>query len=109
MIEQLLTRYRDAAKEYAISKAQADYLADFKKHLVATLMKTAEAAGAKSAAAQEREAYASEGYLVHIKGLAEAVQTSVLRQHQLKAVELEIEIWRTKQANERQERRAYSA
>ena len=109
MIEQILHRYREASKEHAIAKAKADYLENFKKHLVCTLMKTAEQQGHKSAAAQEREAYASEAYLTHIKGLAEATQTAALRHHELRCLEYEIEVWRTTQANERQERRAYNA
>ena len=108
-IERVLHRYRDAAKEHAIAKAKADYLENFKKHFVSTLMKIAEVQGHKSVAAQEREAYASDAYLTHIKGLSEATQTAALRQHELRALEYEIEVWRTKQANERQERRAYNA
>jgi len=108
-IEELLERYRQLADRYAPARANREYLDEYKKSMLALLMKDAERNGFSTAAAQEREARASGGYKELLDGLKEAIHEEEKIRYHLKAVEWEIEIWRTKQANERAERRAYGA
>lgn len=108
-MEELLERYRQLADRYAPARAQREYLDEYRKSMLSMLMKDAERAGYTSAVSQEREARASEQYLKMLDNLKEAVfQEEKIRYH-LKAVELEIELYRTKSANQRAERRAYGA
>jgi len=108
-IEELLERYRQLADRYAPARATRGYLEDYKKSCLAMLMKDAERGGHKTAAAQEREAAAHVTYQKLLEDLRDAVQEEEKVRYHLKAVELEIEIFRTKSANERAERRAYGA
>lgn len=108
-IEELLERYRQLADRYAPAKAQRGYLEDYKKSCLAMLMKDAMKTGHSSAAAQEREAAAHPTYQKLLEDLKVAVYEEEKVRYHLKAVELEIEIFRTKSANERAERRAYGA
>lgn len=109
-IEELLERYRQLAERYAPARAQRGYLEDYKKSLIALLMKDAERkTGITTMAGQEREALATEQYVKLLDDLKTAVHEEEKIRYHLKAVEWEIEIWRTKQANERAERRAYGA
>lgn len=109
-IEELLERYRQLAERYAPARANRGYLEDYKKSLVAILMKDAERkTGITTSSGQEREALANEQYTKLLEDLKAAVHEEEKIRYHLKAVEAEIEIWRTKQANERAERRAYGA
>lgn len=108
-IEELLERYRQLADRYAPARANREYLDEYKKSMLALLMKDAERAGYNSGVAQEREARANEQYLKLLDDLKTAVLEEEKIRYHLKAVELEIEIYRTKSANERAERRAYGA
>ena len=58
-IEELLERYRQLADRYAPARANREYLDEYKKSMLALLMKDAERNGFSTAAAQEREARAS--------------------------------------------------
>jgi hypothetical protein len=108
-IEELIERYRQLADRYAPARANREYIEEYKKTLLALLMKDAERTGVSSAAGQERDARAHPKYAELLDGLKEAVlQEEKIRYH-LKAAELEIEIYRTKSANQRAERRAYGA
>jgi hypothetical protein len=108
-IEQILTEYRSRVDSYAEYKSKRVYLEDFKKSLVATLMKQAEMQGHKTAAAQEREAYANQEYSKFLDGLSVAVKEEERLRYQLKSYEMEMEVWRTLRADERMERKAYGA
>lgn len=108
-IEELLERYRQLADRYAPARAARGHLEDYKKSCLAMLMKDAEKAGHKAVSAQEREAYANPTYVKLLDDLKTAVFEEEKVRYHLKAVELEIEIFRTKSANERAERRAYGA
>lgn len=108
-IEELLERYRQLADRYAPARSKREYIDEYKKSLIALLMKDAERTGVSSAAGQERDARARPEYLELLDGLKEAVLEEEKVRYHMKAVEWEIEIWRTKQANERAERRAYGA
>lgn len=109
MIETLLNALREAGTNAAEAKARYDYLEYYRKHLVASLMKDAERNGNKTISAQEREAYASAAYADYLEGLREAQIQSANAGHRRQEAELAIEVWRTKQANLRLERKAYNA
>ena len=108
-IEELLERYRQLADRYAPARATRGYLEEYKKSCLAMLMKDALKAGQTSVAAQEREAAAHPTYLKLLDDLKVAVFEEEKVRYHLKAVELEIEIFRTQSANARAERRAYGA
>lgn len=108
-IEELIERYRQLADRYAPARANREYIEEYKKTLLALLMKDAERQGFSSAVAQEREARAHDKYAELLNGLKEAVLEEEKIRYHLKAAELEIEIYRTKSANQRAERRAYGA
>lgn len=108
-IEEMLERYRQLADRYAPARANRGYLEDYKKSCLAMLMKQALVGGHTAVSAQEREAAASDTYTQLLADLKIAVEEEEKIRYHLKAVEWEIEIWRTKQANERAERRAYGA
>lgn len=109
LMEPLLARYRDLAEKYAPAKANREYLDEYKKSLLALLMKDAERSGATSAAAQERDSRGRKEYLDLLDQLKAAIEAEEKLRYHMKAVEIEIEVWRTRSANERVERRAYGA
>ena len=102
--ETLLEMMAKAARRYAIKKAQYDYLENYRKHLVCALMKDS---SESTVSAQEREAFASESYLTHIRAIKDAQIEAANAHHHWIECQTAIEIWRTQQANERIERRTY--
>lgn len=108
-IEQLLHKYRTLVDPYAEARANRTYIEEYKKSLLAMLMKRAAQAGHTSAAAQEREALASEEYRQQLLALQQAVEEEEKYRYHIKQTEMEIEVWRSLQANERFERKSYGA
>ncbi len=86
---------------YAQAKANRIYVEQFRKTIKATLMKKAELDGQKSAATQERDAYADEGYKQHLQALREAVQIEEELRWKLVAAEAAIEVWRSQESTNR--------
>lgn len=93
------------APVYARAKAERVYLEEFRKSKKALLMRAAEAAGHKSAAAQEREAYADEEYIDLLAGLKQAVEAEETLRWRIVAAQAAIEVWRTKESTRRAESR----
>lgn len=91
------------AKKFASAKADRIYLEEFRKSKKAILMKES---AEKSAAAKEMDAYAHPDYIELIKGLREAVEIEELLKWKLIAAQIVPEIWRTEQANNRNQDRA---
>lgn len=106
-IEHLLNRYRQLVEPYARARSERTYIEEYKKSLHAMLMKKAGMNGATSAAAQEREAYADPEYLKQLEALKVAVEEEEKYRYHIKQTEMEIEVWRSQQANERFERKSY--
>ena len=106
--ETLLHAAREAHRKAAETKAQLDHLEHYRRHIIAKLMIEAEKAGARSVAAQEKEALGSEAYLTFLKGLEAARVASALAEWDAKESVYRIELYRTQQANQRQERKAYN-
>lgn len=108
-MEHLITQYRTLADKYAPAKATREYIEEYKKSLLALLMKDAERNSVTSAVGQERDARARPEYLELIEKLRDAVFEEEKLRYHMKAVEIEIEMWRTKEASARVERRMYGA
>ncbi|UCD40584.1 MAG: hypothetical protein JSV87_04325 [Candidatus Bathyarchaeota archaeon] len=108
-IERLLHEYRDKVEEYAKARARRTYIEEFKKSKFAILMRQADRDGFKTAAAQEREAYAADEYIEFLSGLREAVEAEERLRYDLRALEMRAEVWRTLRADERFEKKSYGA
>ena len=94
---------RDNAPLYAKAKADRVYLEEFKKSLKAIEMTKAEVNGAKSAATQERDAYASQAYITHLDGLRVAIDNEEILRWRMVAAQAKIEVWRTMESSRRYE------
>jgi formylmethanofuran dehydrogenase subunit E len=108
-IEKLLHEYRLKAIPYSRAKSHRVYLEEYKKSLLSLLLKDAERKGFASVSAQERESYSRPEYVKHLEALRDSVEAEEHQRFEIKRIELEIEVWRTHQANERMERKAYGA
>jgi hypothetical protein len=106
-IERRMHELRAIAPQYARAKAQVGYLEEFKKSKLAMLMKAAEAHGATSAAAQERDARCHPDYLTLLEGLREATERAEALRWELQLSTIHAEVWRTQEASKRAERRGY--
>lgn len=94
---------RDNAPAYAKAKSERVYLEEFRKSKKALLMRSAEESGHKSAAIQEREAYAHPEYMQLLDGLRCAVEEEERLRWLIVAAQAKIEAWRTIEANRRAE------
>lgn len=94
---------RNNAPAYAKAKAQRVYLEEFRKTKKAILMKDALAAGHNAVNAQEREAYADEGYQEILLGLKEATEKEESLRWLMIAAQARIEVWRTLESTRRVE------
>lgn len=99
---------RDNAPTYAKAKADRVYLEQFRKTRKALGMRVAELAGHKSAAVQEREAYADEEYMQLLHGLREAVEVEERLRWLITAAQAKIEVWRTLESTRRTETKVFS-
>jgi hypothetical protein len=106
-IERRMSELRDTAKAFAKAYAQKEYLEEFKRSKLAMLMKQAESKGHTTAAAQEREARASNDYLELLQGLRDATEQAESLRWQLKIAEIASEVWRTRQSTRRAEMMGY--
>lgn len=91
------------AERYAAAQAMADHLGEFRKSKKALLMKDAEVNGHKTAAIQEREAYANSEYVELLKGLKTATEQALSAKWKLEIAKMRFEWARTKAANRRAE------
>ncbi|WP_447361581.1 hypothetical protein ACSC95_06080 [Burkholderia vietnamiensis] len=96
---------RENARPFAKAKAERVYLENFRKSKKALLMRDAELRGHKTAAMQEREAYADEGYIEVLEALRIATEEEERLRWMIVAAEAKIEAWRTLEATKRAEAR----
>ena len=89
---------RDHAPTAARARGELIYLEAFGKSLKATLMKHSTE---KSAAAQEREAYASPNWVGHCEKLRDATIDYEIERGLIDAAKMRIEVWRSESANNR--------
>lgn len=88
--------------KHAEAKAQRVYLEQFRKTKKALLMNECEAT---SEGARERYAYAHPSYQEVIDGLREAVVQEETFKFKIIAAQLRVEVWRSKNANNRNQDR----
>jgi len=108
-IDQVLDEYSKMCDGYATARAHRTYLEEYKKSLLALLMKGAELKGHKTVSAQEREAYSDNEYIAWLGNLKVAVEEEERLRYHIKKTEMEIEVWRSREATNRFERKAYGA
>ena len=91
------------APKHAEAKANRIYLEEYRKSLKALLMSRHQGI---PIAAQEREAYAHQEYLDHLKAMQHAIQEEELLRWRMVAAQARIEVWRSQNANNRGQERA---
>ena len=94
------------SKAYAQAEANVIYMKESRKTIKAEQMISAELRGHKTAALQEREAYASEPYKHHLLALQEAVENREQLHWMMVAAEARIAVWRSQEASNRAEGKA---
>ncbi len=97
------------AAEYAEAEAQKIYMEELRKTIKAEQMQAAEMRNKseyKTAAMQEREAYASKPYKEHLEALKQAVEKREKLRWMLIAAQARIEVWRSQEASNRNVERA---
>ena len=108
-IERPLTYIRDNAAKCAQAKSDRVYLEQFRKSKKAMLFIKAEKAGIKTIAEREAWAYAHPEYLQVLEGLQVAVELEEKLRLMIEAAKLKINLYQTRQADSRAERKAYGA
>ena len=94
------------SKAYAQAEGEEVYMKEMRKTIKAEQMIEAELRKHKTAAMQEREAYASEPYKKHLVALKEAVQEREELRWLMVAAEARIAVWRSQEASNRAEGKA---
>ena len=106
-IERRLAELRRIANEYAEAKGRLATLEHYRKSKLAILMKKYQAMGHKTAAAQEREAYADPEYVEFLQGLGAATEKAEKLRYELELAKLGADLWRTQEATKRAEMKGY--
>lgn len=94
------------SKAYAQAEGNKIYMEELRKTIKAEQMREAEEMGYKTAAIQEREAYASSKYKEHLRALQHAVEVREELRWMLIAAQARIEVWRSQEASNRAEGKA---
>ena len=93
----------ETGPQLAKARAERVYMEEYRKSLKALLMQSSQE---KSAAMQEREAYADDAYIKHLHALKIAVEREeTLRWHMVTA-QTAVEVWRSQEASNRSMDRA---
>jgi hypothetical protein len=90
------------APKFAEAKANRVYLEEFRKSKKALLMAQSIE---KAANAREQDAYAHPEYLALLEGLKAAIEVEEKLKWDMVAAQARVEIWRTEQANNRNQDR----
>jgi len=107
-IERLLHAFRETATRYAQAKGQRVKFEEARKIQKARLMARAERdLGLTSTAKQESWAYAHPEYQAIVDNLVAAVEQETSLQWHLESLRVEFDAWRSLEASERYEKRAY--
>ena len=104
-IEKSVDYLRDNARKAGQARANRIYLDEYRKTIKAQIMRERDN---MAIGAQERDAYADDRYVEHLKALKEAVSQDEYHRWMMVAAQAKIEMWRTQQANARAEGRAYT-
>lgn len=105
-LEKMLHLMRLKAQELAKAKADRIYLTEFRKSKKAILYQQAPDG---TVAEKEAYAYSHPEYLQVLDALREAVEVEEELSWRMKTAQLQVDVWRTEQANERRERGNYGA
>lgn len=103
VVEERLHELRVKTRDLADAAALRYQLENARKSVLAVAMKTAEGRGAKTAAHQERDAYASDEYATWLRGATEAVRRHEQLRLEFELVRLRVEVWRTRESTKRAE------
>lgn len=103
MNDQFFQDIRVAFKEFSEAKALRVRNENMKKVIKSELMTEAQQNGVKTIVAQENYAHTHPEYKKIIIELSDSVQRETLGYWELKTHEMEMEYWRTSQANKRAE------
>lgn len=90
------------ARTHAKAKARRRHLEEFRKSKKALLMN---ACSEKSYAAKETFAYSHADYIALLDGIEAAIEAEETIHWKMRAAEMAVEIWRSRNANERAEGR----
>lgn len=93
----------ETAPRFAKAKSQRLYLEEFRKTKKALLMK---ASDGKTVSERESDAYADPEYAQVLAGYQVAIEAEETFRWKLKAAELEVEIWRSQEASNRNQDRS---
>lgn len=108
-IETLLHEYRERIPLYAKAKAIRVHLEHFRKSDLARLRIEAEQLGKKTVADRDDYARTHPDYMQLLEELKDATEKEEGYRLGLKSREMQLELYRTQQANARIERKAYNA
>jgi flagellar biosynthesis/type III secretory pathway ATPase len=86
---------------YAQAKASHSYMVEYRKTIKARCMQAALTAGHTSAAAQEREAYASVEYVDHLAAIGAAEEAAEALRWRLVTAQAALDVWRSQEASNR--------
>ena len=100
-IVERLEQMESAIKDYAKSRSERIYLEQWRKSKKALLMRSEEALKLKTVAEREAYAYAHTEYIQVIEGLRDATEIEEKHRWALISLQLEIEVWRSMNANQR--------
>ena len=100
-VEYLRTNARPAAQ----AKANRIYMEEYRKVVKAQIMRED---SSLSLGAQEAVAYSDTRYIQHLKAVEAAIEKDEYNRWMMTAAEAKIEAWRTQQANQRAESKAYA-
>jgi len=89
-----------AASKYAKAKAEFDYIKEYRKSLKSILRQQAPPEF-KTEAAKDDYAYSNQEYLDLLVGFKSADETAQENWWALERLKIEVEVWRTMQANDR--------
>ena len=106
-IEELISEWRNNVEAYAKAKANSDYLKEFRKSKKAMLVVEAEQKGRKTALERESYAYTHKEYIALLEALRIATEEAESLRYRMMIAQERVNIWRTKQANNRKELDSY--
>lgn len=104
-VDKAVEYLRANARAAAQAKANRIYVEEFRKVVKAQIMREQ---SNLPLGAQEAIAYADQRYSQHLQAMQAAIEKDEYNKWMMVAAEAKIEAWRTQQANQRAEGKAYS-
>jgi translation elongation factor EF-Ts len=104
-IEKAVEYLRSNARAAAQAKANRIYAEEYRKVIKGQIMREHSNV---ALGAQEAIAYSDPRYAQHLKAIQEAVEKDEYNRWMMTAAEAKVEAWRTQQANQRAEGKAYN-